>query len=529
MLMVSGIRIPLNEENEAAIAEERELAGVSKENLRSAAIRKLSYDARHGSVSKVCSVVLDLKSADLEKRISDRVKSIVLVEQKPFRPKPGKEPLSGRPLVVGFGPAGIFSALALAEHGYRPIVLERGRDVDTRKADIERFFAMGTVDPKSNVQFGEGGAGTFSDGKLTTRINDPLCDYILNRLVEYGAPESILYEAKPHIGSDLLGSVVKRIRERIEELGGEVRFESLVEDISVSGGAFQALTVNGTKIFSGTAIFATGHSARETVALLHSRGAKVVAKSFAVGLRIEHLQEDIDRSLWGKHAGNPLLPKGEYALSTEVDGRPVYTFCMCPGGSVVAAASERGGVVVNGMSNRARNGKNANSAIVVGIDESDFSGDPFLAISFQQKLEEAAYLAGGKEYSAPASDVGSFLLGRKGLEVGRIAPSYPLGVREADLGALLGERIADPIRMGILAFSEKIRGFDSKDAILTGVESRTSSPVRIIRNENREAEGIQNLYPCGEGSGYSGGIMSSAVDGLKTAAMVIERYQPFKN
>ncbi|MCL2538851.1 MAG: hypothetical protein FWE66_00790 [Oscillospiraceae bacterium] len=528
MLLISGIRISFEEPNEAAVEKACSTLNISDADISSFRLRKLSYDARHGTLTKVCSVILELRNPLDEKKLAGTIRNATLYSPVEFSLRPGKNPMDSRPVVVGFGPAGMFAALALAEYGYRPIVLERGQDADSRKEKVAQFYSSGTLDQNSNVQFGEGGAGLFSDGKLTTRTNDVLCDYVLRTFTEHGADDKIIYEAKPHLGSDVLADIVKRIRGRIIGLGGEVRFESRVDDIAVRAGRLVSLTTGRERIPVQLAIFAVGHSARDMTSLLMKRGADVTAKSFAVGLRIEHLQSDIDRSLWGKNAGNPLLPKGEYALSTTYGGRPVYTFCMCPGGSVVAAASGRGEVVVNGMSSSLRDGRNANGAVVASVDESEFGGDPLLCTAFQAGLEQEAYRMGGGLYAAPASDVGSFLGGKAGLKSGRVEPSYPLGVTAADLGKLLGPQLADSIRFGILEFSDKIRGFDSEDAILTGVESRTSSPVRVLRREDRQAIGIENLYPCGEGAGYAGGIMSSAVDGLRTAAAIIEKYRPAK-
>ena len=528
MLLITGVRIPFDEPNEAAAERARRMLSLARTDVRSWSLRRLSYDARHGGITKVCSLVFELYSAEAEQRLALRERGVSLFSHEEFKLKPGKEPLSSRPVVVGFGPAGMFAALTLAEHGYRPIVMERGQDVDGRNDKVRRFFSSGELDLNSNIQFGEGGAGAFSDGKLTTRVNDALCSRVLEVFAEHGAAGSILYEAKPHIGSDLLGGIIKSIRKRITELGGEIRFGCRVDDFGVRAGRLVWLSAGGDRVFTDAAVLAVGHSARDTASAMMRRGARLRAKSFAVGLRIEHLQSEIDRSIWGRHAGNPLLPRGEYALSTKVEGRPVYTFCMCPGGSVVAAASAAGEVVVNGMSASGRDGVNANCAVVAAVDEAEFGGDPLRSTDFQRSLEQAAFRLGGGSFAAPASDVGSFLAGKGGLNLDRVLPSYPLGVTACDLGGLLGVRIADALRMGVLEFSEKIRGFDAKDAVLTGVESRTSGPVRMLRKEDRQAEGIDNLYPCGEGAGYAGGIVSSAVDGIRTAASVIERYRPYR-
>ena len=524
--MISGIRIPLTEPNELAVERAVSALGLAPGELRSGQLRKLSYDARRHDIVKVCSVLLDIKDEKRARAIAKRESTAVFLEKQKFYPKMGKDTLKNRPVVVGFGPAGIFAAYLLAERGYRPLVFERGTDIECRTRDVELFIKSGKLNPDSNVQFGEGGAGTFSDGKLTTRINDPLCEYVLQLFVSFGAPQSILYEAKPHIGTDLLGDVVRRIRNRIIELGGEVRFSSGITDISVSSGRLTAVATAEEKIFTNVGILATGHSARDVFTILYNRGARLLSKPFAIGLRVEHLQDEIDRALWGREAGNPLLPKADYALSTQSEGRSVYTFCMCPGGSVAAATSERDAVVVNGMSRNARDGENANSAVVVSVGEEDFSSDPFAAIEFQRLIEKKAFLLGGATYAAPSSDMSSFLNSKTGLKIGNVEPSYPLGVMPANFDDLLGDRIANSLRLGILEFSEKIRCFDSANAILTGIESRTSSPVRVERRENREAVGIDGLFPVGEGAGYAGGIMSSAVDALKTAAQIIERYRP---
>ncbi len=526
MLAVSGIRLGLDQPDALAAKRAVERLGVPASCVVSAQLRRVSYDSRHGTVNKVCSALVALDDAVLERRLSETVDNVALYEKKEFALTPGSAPLAARPVVIGFGPAGMFAACLLSEYGFRPLVLERGGPMERRVGAVEGFFGGGALDPDCNVQFGEGGAGTFSDGKLTTRINDPLCDYVLETFVRFGAPADILYKAKPHIGTDRLRSVVRAMREHIIQNGGEVRFDTRVDDIVLRDGSLAAVVCDGAEIPAGAAALCCGHSARDTFAMLRDRGLTLRAKSFSVGARIEHLQRDIDRAVFGKAADNPLLPRGEYALSAKVNGRGVYTFCMCPGGTVVPAASELGGVVVNGMSEYARDGKNANSAVVVEVGPDDFGGDPFEAIAFQRRLEQAAYAMGGGGYRAPAQDLQSLLDGRAGLRATRVQPSYARGIEPGDFRQLFGASITDTMCGGIRGMGRRLRGFDDGGALLTGVETRTSSPVRIERDENREAVGAPGVYPCGEGAGYAGGIMSAAVDGLRTAAALIERYKP---
>ncbi len=522
MIIVTRIRLPLGSTKEEAEEAARRAVGCDG----SYALRRVSYDLRRGQAAMVCSVTVSLGDPDREKSAASSGKNMQYSERQQLRPRPGTEKMNYRPVVVGAGPAGLFAAYLLSEYGYRPILLERGADVDSRAESVDSFFRGGSLDLSSNVQFGEGGAGTFSDGKLTTRINDGLCDYVLNTFCFFGAPDDILIKAKPHIGTDNLRGVVKRIREKIIENGGDVRFRSLVEDISTGSGGVTGVICSGEEIPAQTVVLACGHSARDTYSMLMSKGAVITAKPFSVGFRIEHLQEDVDRSLYGDLAGDSRLPAGEYSLSAHIAGRGVYTFCMCPGGTVVAAASENGGVVTNGMSGYLRNGINANSAVCVSINPSDYGTNPLKAMDFQRNLERAAFAAAGGGYAAPASDLGSFLDGRGGLRSEKVIPSYPRGVTAFDMEKLLGSGLSECLRGGLRAFAGKMDCFSDREAVLTGVETRTSAPVRIQREEDRQAAGIRGLYPCGEGAGYAGGIMSSAVDGLRTAAAIIERYNP---
>lgn len=526
MVVVSGIRISLNADNSAALDAALAKLGISQNAVADWYLYRESCDARHGTVTRVCSVALALADTVDEAQLCARYDNVRPLLQAEFKPVLGTERLNNRPVIAGFGPAGLFAAYLLAQYGYRPLVLERGGDMDSRTKKVETFFEDGTLDEQTNIQFGEGGAGTFSDGKLTTRINDPLCRFVLEAFAEHGAPQDILYKAKPHIGTDHLRGVIKSMRQAILENGGEVLFDTALDDIRSGNGQVEAAVFKQQVQQADVLILACGHSARDTFLMLQNKNLELTAKAFSVGLRIEHLQQDIDRALYGTLAGHPRLPKGEYALSAKVDGRGAYTFCMCPGGVVVPAASEQGGVVTNGMSNHARGGKNANSALVVSVDAKDFK-DPFSAIAFQQQLERLAYRAGGGNFCAPAQDMDSFLAGKAGLKTGKVIPSYARGVTGSDFTTLLSPQIIRCLQQGAASFGRKIKGFDSADAILTGLETRTSSPLRIERDqETRQALGMQGLYPCGEGAGYAGGIMSAAVDGLKTALAVMARYCP---
>ncbi len=443
---------------------------------------------------------------------------------------PGNMSLKGRPVVVGAGPSGIFAALTLARHGYRPLVFERGQDVETRTREVQEFWVNRLLSTESNVQFGEGGAGTFSDGKLTTRINDSRVRKVLEDFVEAGAPEEILYLHKPHIGTDKLKIVVKNLRFLLQDLGGTVCFGSKVTGLLTEGGRISGVVVNGTEeISTEVVIMAIGHSARDTYEMLHKSGCPVEQKAFAIGVRIEHPQELIDSAQYGKFAGHPKLGAADYQLvykNSELD-RAAYTFCMCPGGHVVAAASEESAVVTNGMSDYARDSGVANSAVVVSVKPEDFmSGHPLAGIEFQRKWEETAFKVGGSNYNAPAQLSGDFLAGRAstGLEEAPWA-TYKPGLTPADLHDCLPGYVTTMLEEAIRDFDRKLKGFALPEAVLTGVETRTSAPVRLVRNETKESEGLGGLYPAGEGAGYAGGIVSAAVDGMRVAEAVIQRYR----
>jgi uncharacterized FAD-dependent dehydrogenase len=433
--------------------------------------------------------------------------------------------LNQRPVVIGTGPCGLFAGLLLAQMGFRPIILERGKIVRERTQDTWDLWRKSILHPESNVQFGEGGAGTFSDGKLYSQIKDSrhIARKVLTEFVKAGAPEEILYLAKPHIGTFRLVGIVEKMRGTIESLGGEYRFQSKVTDLLVDNGQVRGVTLNGRETLdTDHVVLAVGHSARDTFQMLHQRGVHIEAKPFSIGFRIEHPQSLIDRVRWGQFAGNKLVGAADYKLVHHCkNGRSVYSFCMCPGGTVVAATSEEGHVVTNGMSQYSRNERNANAGIVVGITpEVDYPGDALAGIDFQRHWEVTAFEAGGRNYNAPAQRVDDFLAGRPSTALGKVVPSYKPGVTMTDLSKCAPDYVIEAIREAIPAFDRKIHGFAMKDAVLTGVETRTSSPIRIKRNAAYESMNTRGLYPAGEGAGYAGGILSAAVDGIEVAEAV---------
>jgi hypothetical protein len=439
-----------------------------------------------------------------------------------------------RPVVIGMGPAGLFAGLILAQMGFRPLILERGKAVRERTKDTWGLWRQGVLDPESNVQFGEGGAGTFSDGKLYSQIKDPrhLGRKVLTEFVKAGAPEEIMYVSHPHIGTFRLVGMVEKMRETIQSLGGDIRFRSRVDDVEIENGQVSGVVLNsGERIATSHLVLAVGHSARDTFEMLHKRGVYIEAKPFSIGFRIEHPQSLIDRARYGSSAGNPLLGAADYKLVHHAaNGRSVYSFCMCPGGTVVAATSEPGRVVTNGMSQYSRNERNANSGIVVGITPEDYPGGPLAGIEFQRRWESRAYELGGGNYQAPGQLVGDFLAGRASRNFGAVQPSYTPGVHLTDLSTALPDYAIAAIREALPAFAKQIGGFDLPDAVLTGVETRTSSPVRIKRNDDDlQSLNTRGLYPTGEGAGYAGGILSAAVDGIKVAEAVALSMMHTKN
>lgn len=433
-----------------------------------------------------------------------------------------------RPVIVGAGPAGLFCALVLVNNGIKPIIIEQGKKVEDRKKDIDKFLKTGILNPNSNVQFGEGGAGTFSDGKLTTGVNNSLCRIVLNEFVKFGAPNQIMYVNKPHIGTDNLINIVANIRNYIISQGGEFLFEEKVVDLEIENERLKSIisqNSNGqrNKIYTDTAVFAIGHSARDTFEKLYEKGLHMEMKNFSVGVRIEHKQEMINKSQYGDKT-KLKLPPAEYKLAYHgEDDRSCYTFCMCPGGVVMASSSGENEIVTNGMSKFARDGENANSAVLVNITPEDFKGNsPLEGIYFQKDLEEKAFKLGGSNYFAPIQKVGDFLEDRKTTELGNVKPTYKPGVTFANLQEILPNFVTKTLKEGLLDFDKKIKGFASNDSILTGVETRSSSPVRIVRNDNCMSN-INGIYPCGEGAGYAGGIMTAAVDGIRCAIEILTK------
>ena len=527
MLKLSNIRLAEQPDNAGLLAAAARVLGVAECLIKDLAIHRLSVDARRKpDVRFVCTILFgaDDEGFLLDKGIPD-LSSYALPEKYVF-PAVDKAAFTRPPVIVGSGPAGLFAALSLAEAGVKCIVLERGTRIERRVADVARFMGNGIFDAASNVQFGEGGAGTFSDGKLTTGISDARVRFVLESLVRFGAPGDILYLSRPHIGTDRLRGLVTAIRGRLAELGCDLRFGHRLDDICLSGGALQSITVDdGGGIYSieaDTLILAPGNSARDTFEMLFRRGVKIAPKEFSAGVRIEHLQRDIDSSQYGRGvpgAGAP-LPAADYKLAVKTgSGRSVYSFCVCPGGQVVAAASEPNGVVTNGMSMYARDGDNCNGALLVNVTPDDFGHGALDGLRFQRRLERDAFECGGGGYFAPAQLVGDFLARRASEGCERVRPTYAPGVRYCNLWDVLPGFICEALASALPEFSKRIAGFAHPDSVLTAVETRSSSPVRIVR-ENYEAVGVKGIFPCGEGSGYSGGIMSSAVDGIKCAEHV---------
>jgi hypothetical protein len=529
-VIVNNISMPVGADKQAVIEKARKLCSLSSSQIKTADIHKTSLDARRrNNIHFVHAVYFELFEPQDEMKLCAKNAFCKLSAPAEIKPVISNQKRSGRVVVAGFGPAGMFCALLLAKMGYRPLVLEKGAAVEKRDEKVSHFWKTGELDENTNVQFGEGGAGTFSDGKLTTRIKDPLCRYVLEAFAQFGADKSILCKAKPHIGTDVLKTVVKNIRSEIISLGGEICFETPLEGITVrNGSVFSVSSGRGAEECSALVI-ACGHSAGDTFRLLHSSGILLEPKPFSVGVRIEHSQQSVNESLYGAQAENPLLPVGEYQLShRNKEGRGVYTFCMCPGGTIVAAASERGAVVTNGMSEFSRGGRNANAAIAVSVSPSDFGGGTFDGFDFAKKIERRAYEMTGSGYAAPATTVGGFLSGSPSLKNMSVEPTYQRGLAPCELRELFPKYVSDMLEEGLHVFARKMRCYGDMGAVLTAPETRTSSPIKIPRGELAVSSCADNLYPCGEGAGYAGGIMSAAVDGLKTALQIMAVQSPLE-
>ena len=526
MLRLTEIKLPLEHAEDAIRSSIITRLGIAPEALVRYSIFRRGVDARKRSaISFIFTLDAEvINEAEVLRHLqrSSHVTQTPAMDYQPVARAP--KTLACRPVVIGSGPCGLFAGLLLAQMGFCPLILERGKAVRERTRDTFGLWRKAVLDPESNVQFGEGGAGTFSDGKLYSQIKDPryLGRKVLMELVNAGAPPEILYVSKPHIGTFRLVGVVEKIRALIHALGGEIRFQCRVADIIIEQEQVRGVVLaGGESIAAGHIVLAVGHSARDTFQMLHDRGVTIEAKPFSIGFRIEHPQSLIDRARYGGNAGHPLLGAADYKLVHHCgNGRTVYSFCMCPGGTVVAAASEPGHVVTNGMSQYSRNERNANAGIVVGITPDDYPGHPLAGIEFQRRWEARAFAAGGGNYCAPAQRVGDFLAHRPSTAVGSVVPSYTPGVRMTDLAQCIPAYAVEAIREALPAFAQQINGFAMADALLTGVETRTSSPVRIRRNAGYQSVNVGGLYPAGEGAGYAGGILSAAIDGIKAAEAV---------
>ena len=528
MIRIRDISLPPMQDMSMLPAAAARQLRIDQTQIKRIDIKRRSVDARKKNDVRLIYTVDVLVKGREDKilKMAHNPKASIAKDEYYEPPKVEKLP-EKRPVIVGFGPAGMFCALVLARSGFRPIVLERGQDAKTRHENVANFWQTGQLDPSCNVQFGEGGAGTFSDGKLNTGVNNPRNYWVLEQFADAGAGAEILFDAKPHVGTDVLLTVVQNLREEIIALGGEVRFGAKLTAIEKTENAVTGVryeTLDGEHTLScGTLVLAPGHSARDTFRMLDKTGVPMQPKAFSMGVRIEHLQKTINESQYGPFAENPALGAADYKLNVKLpDGTSAYTFCMCPGGYVVAAASEEGGVVTNGMSNCARDGENANAALLVTLTPEDFPDKSTLGgVLYQQELERAAFLAGGENYRAPAQLVGDFLAHRKSTALGAVQPTYKPGVTLCDLHEVLPERITKVLENALPELDKRLRGFASPDAVMTAPETRSSSPVRIVRDETRQSA-LRGLYPCGEGAGYAGGIMSAAVDGILTAEAILK-------
>lgn len=507
MQKISNIKIKPYECDHALIHTACKKAGIKESAVKYFRLVKKSLDARDkNNVFYNCTVEISDKAYTQPVKAYEKIKK------------------TGDVLVVGAGPAGLFCALDLLRYGFKVTLIERGKPVDEREKSVSRFIDDKVLDEDSNIQFGEGGAGAFSDGKLNTGVGGVFVQEVIDDFLAFGAPEDIGYLQKPHIGSDKLKGVVKNIRNQIIALGGKVLFSSKLSDINISGGKVTSAVINGESFNFDEVVLAVGHSARDVYAMLANRQVLMESKDFAVGLRIEHLQKDINVAQYGAFAGVKGMPVADYKLTSHQNGRGVFTFCMCPGGYVMPSSSENNTIVVNGMSNYLRDGENANSAVICQVSKKDFGGGLFGGIEFQKRLEENAFILGGGDYKAPSMLVGDYLSGNISSGFGSVKPSYAMGVKKADLNKLFSEEINASIKSAIIDMGKKIKGFDRYDSVLTGVESRTSSPVRVLRTEKLCSVSAENLYPCGEGCGYAGGITSAGADGKRVAKALAVKY-----
>lgn len=529
-IRVNNIVLDIDDDIDAIKTKAAKIMRVDESEIKDFRIAKESIDARKKNNIKF-NYAACIKMDDELKIVAKANHKDVKIEEVKYNAEFefGTIEMQHRPVIVGMGPAGMFAGLLMAQKGYKPLIIERGEQVELRTKSINKFWTRAVLNTESNVQFGEGGAGTFSDGKLTTRIKDTRCDYILEEFVKAGAPDEILYVGKPHIGTDVLKEVVKNIRETIIKLGGEVRFNSKLCDIKIKDKKVKSIIVNGEELPCDSLILAPGHSSRDTYEMLYKKGVFMSSKPFAVGVRIEHPQDMINENQYGKYANHPRLKGADYKLTytSGKSGRAVYSFCMCPGGKVVSAASEEGCLAINGMSEYKRDKVNANSAVVVSVGPKDFGADsPLAGIEFQRHYEALAYKIGGSNYNAPVQLVGDFLKGSDSNKIGGVKPSYTPGYKFADLTMCLPSYVTDAIKEALPKFDYKIKGFSREDAVMTGIETRTSAPVRIDRNEELQSISLEGLYPAGEGAGYAGGIISAAVDGLKTAESIMKKWRP---
>lgn len=520
MILINNVNLPLDTDFDSLKEIAARELKVKTDSIKAARLYRKSVDARKkNNVHFCCSLLVSIKGD--EKAVLKRNKSAIPYEKNEYVWKKAEKIPENRPVIAGFGPAGMFAALTLARAGLKPVVLERGGDVDTRTRAVNDFFGGNPLNPECNVQFGEGGAGTFSDGKLNTGIKNPRSRTVLEVLNRHGAPDKILTDAKPHIGTDILVNVVKSIREEIISLGGEIRFDTKLRSIKTQNGKLISVNAGGNEIPCDCLIIATGHSARDTFKMLLNSGVEMVKKPFAVGVRIEHLQSDINKALYGDFADSPYLGAADYKLAAHLEnGRGVYTFCMCPGGEVINASSQIGGIAVNGMSKSKRDGVNSNSALLVGVEPVDFpDGDVLSGCILQEKIEQAAYsISDGK---VPITTVGSFVFDEK-FKIGKVKPTVKPEFVNADFTQIFPDFVTESLKQGILLFGKKIQGFDDKSAILTAPETRSSSPIRMVRDESLQSVTIKGIYPCGEGAGYAGGIVSAAVDGITVAQKIID-------